>query len=309
MVTDPKALSVAIPTYERGPVLVKTLEHLLQQQPAAGEILVVDQTERHPAEVEARLRQWDRQGMVRWIRKDRPSVAAAMNAGLVAASGEIILFLDDDIVPFPSLIAAHAENYRDPHVVAVVGQILQPGQLPTRRDGYRPGRGIWRDLDFPCHSSEPAVLFNGMAGNLSVRRAAAIQAGGVDENFLGVAYRFETEFCRRLSRVTGGTILFDPRASVRHLQAARGGTRAHGNPLRSFSPVHSVGDYYLAFREARGFERLSYIVHRLFRAVRTRYHLTHPWWIPVKLVGEVRGLALGYQLSRRPPRLLSTHSR
>jgi GT2 family glycosyltransferase len=300
---DTTAVSIVIPTYQRGSVLLDTVEHLQRQTPPAGEIVLIDQTEHHPPEIEARLHEWDSRGVVRWVRRNRPSVTAAMNEGLLVASGEIVLFLDDDIVPGPDLVGEHVRNYRDPEVVGVVGQILQPGQEPVSRVNYRAGTGIWRDLDFPFNSDTPALLSNGMAGNLSVRREAALRAGGVDESFVGVAYRFETDFCRRLARA-GGKLVFDPRASLRHLQIARGGTRAFGEPLRSCSPAHSVGDYYLAFREARGFERAAYILHRFYRSVRTRYHLTHPWRIPVKWLGELRGLALAYRLSRQPPRLL-----
>jgi GT2 family glycosyltransferase len=297
------SVSIVIPTYRRGSVLIDTVKHLLRQQPPPGEIVLVDQTEHQPPEIEARLREWDRHGAVRWVCKDRPSVAAALNEGLLIANGEIVLFLDDDIVPGPALVAEHARNYRDPEVVGVMGQILQPGQEPVSRVDYQAGTGIWRDMAFPFNSDAPALLSNGMGGNLSVRREVALRAGGVDENFVGVAYRFETDFCRRLTRA-GGKLVFDPRASLRHLQVARGGTRAFGEPLRSCSPAHSVGDYYLAFREARGAERASYILHRFFRSVCTRYHLTRPWWIPFKLLGELRGLALAYRLSRRPPKLL-----
>jgi GT2 family glycosyltransferase len=296
-------VSIVIPTYRRGSVLLDTVEHLLRQDQAAGEIILVDQTEQHPQDVEAMLRKWDRGGVARWLRKSEPSVTAAMNTGLLAANGEVVLFLDDDIVPTSALVARHAHNYDDPEVVGVVGQILQPGQEPISRNGYSPGSGIWRDLAFPFNSSERAIVFNGMAGNLSVRREAALQIGGVDESFAGVAYRFETDFCRRLAR-SGGKVVFDPQASLRHLQVDLGGTRAQGGHLRSASPAHSAGDYYLAFREARGVERASYILYRFFRSVRTRYHLTHPWWIPVKLIGELRGLALAYRLSRKPPRTL-----
>jgi GT2 family glycosyltransferase len=305
---DAADVSIVIPTYRRGSVLLDTVEHLLRQEQPAGEVILVDQTEEHPPEIEARLREWDSHGTVRWVRRDRPSVTAAMNAGLLVANGEIVLFLDDDIVPSPSLVAEHARNHLDPEVVGVVGQILQPGQEAVSRGDYEAGTGIWRDMAFPFNSDEPALLFNGVACNLSVRRDAALRAGGVDENFVGVAYRFETDFCRRLVR-TGGKLVFDPRASLRHLQVARGGTRAFGEPLRSGSPAHSVGDYYLAFRETRGSERAAYILYRFYRSVRTRYHLTHPWWILVKWLGELRGLALAYRLSRRPPKLLPQGSK
>jgi len=148
-----------------------------------------------------------------------------------------------------------------------------------------------------------------MAGNLSVKRDRALAVGGFDANFTPpVAYRFETEFARRLV-AAGGRIRFEPRASIRHLRAARGGTRSQGGHLTSSSPVHGVGDYYYALRCGRGWERFWYVLRRPLREVRTRFHLLHPWYIPVKLVGEVRALALAVRLHRGGPRLLPQEGR
>jgi hypothetical protein len=65
--------------------------------------------------------------------------------------------------------------------------------------------------------------------------------------------------------------------------------------------MHSVGDFYFArFHLARFW---PYVGHRLIRNVATRFHLTHPWAIPGKLIGELRGLLLALRLARRGRRL------
>ena len=157
-------------------------------------------------------------------------------------------------------------------------------------------------LDFPFNSTERAYVTNGMAGNLSVRAEAARNAGGFDENFVGMAYRFETEFCRRLARL--GKILFEPAASVRHLRAPSGGIRRYGDPRTSASPAVSVGDYYFALRQGLSLAGLGYAAARPFREVVTRFHLKRPWWIPVKLIGEGGALLWALGLAWKGPRLL-----
>jgi GT2 family glycosyltransferase len=291
------AISIAIPTFGRESVLMDTIEALLLQRPSAAEILVIDQTPVHEPETERRLAAWDRGGQVRWLRLPRPSIPVAMNHALAAARCPIVLFLDDDIVPANGLIGAHAAAHDEDGVAAVVGQVLQPGQEPNSSSTREPGDGLVRDLEFPFHSTERRIVHNCMAGNLSVKRELALAAGGFDENFVGVAYRFETEFARQLER-SGGVLLFEPRAVIRHLRAARGGTRTYGSHLTSARPEFSVGDYYFALKEGRGSARLGYIARRLFREVRTRFHLRNPWWIPIKLVGELRGLAWAVRLRR-----------
>lgn len=297
---QPQDVSVAIPTFERGSVLVDTLRALLEQGP--GEILALDQTEAHPTDVEEALGALEREGRLRRERLPRPAIPAAMNAGLLRATRPLVLFLDDDIVPAPGLVAAHAAGYERDSTWAVAGQVLQPGEEPAPPRPCRT-RGFRAHLDFAFRSSERAWITNGMAGNLSVRREQALAVGGFDENFEGAAYRFETEFCRRLCRA-GGEILFEPAASMRHLRAARGGTRAKGSHLSSASPAHGVGDYYFALRTEGGLERLAYVARRPLREVVTRFHLRHPWFIPVKLLGELRALLWARQLARRGPRLL-----
>jgi GT2 family glycosyltransferase len=160
------------------------------------------------------------------------------------------------------------------------------------------------DLSFNFASSEPALVCNVMAGNLSVRRDRALQIGGFDENFIGVAYRFETEFARRVI-AGGGKIQFQPAASMRHLRESRGGTRSHGDHRSSASPLHGVGDHYFALICGSATRARQHMLKRIIREVMTRYHLSRPWYIPVKLFGEIRACALAHRLYQSGPRLLS----
>jgi GT2 family glycosyltransferase len=297
---SPAGLSIAIPTYGREEVLVATLERLLEGAKAA-EILVLDQTTQHTSQVESFLKSLDAEGRIRWLRLARPSIPAAMNEALRHARQPFVLFLDDDIVPGDHLVAAHAACYDDAGVWAVSGQVLQPGQEPAGETVFPRGKGLTADLAFPFNSTQPAWIDNCMAGNLSVRRERALAIGGFDENFVGAAYRFETEFCRRL-RKGGGKIRFEPTASIRHLRAPSGGVRVYGDHRASASPTHGVGDYYFALRHGRPREACPYLLRRPFREVCSRFHLRHPWLIPVKLVGELRAILWALQLARKGPK-------
>ena len=297
----PADVTVAIPTYQRESVLVNTLNAITQS--GAGEVLIVDQTARHEASTEERLRDLAAQGSIRWLRLDRPSIPHAMNVALVEAKRPLVLFLDDDIEPAPDLVAAHVQGFADPLTVAVVGQVLQPGESPTRAVRGYCETGLRAFLDFPFNSIEPVWVKNVMAGNLSVRRVRALEAGGFDENFVGSAYRFETEFCRRLSG-GGGRVLFQPAARIRHLRAPTGGVRIHGDHLASPSPAHGVGDYYFALRHGLGIESIAYVLRRPIREVSTRFHLRRPWRIPPSLVAEGKAFIMAVRLLRRGPRLV-----
>ena len=300
--------SVVIATYRREQVLIDTIEALLPllvQLDGPSELLVIDQSEQHELATTWALQQWHDQGLIRWQRLSQPHLVQAMNRGLLAARGELVLFVDDDIVPLPGLVQGHIECHgRYPEAWAVVGQILQPGQAPADLPQRPHPSPFWRDLDFPFNRTRGAWVENAMAGNLSVKRERLLAIGGFNASFPPpVASRFESELAKRLV-AAGGRIRFEPGAALHHLAAGSGGTRSAGGHLASASPHHGVGDAYFALRCARGWDRVWYLLRKPFREVRTRFHLRHPWLIPVKFFGELRALVLAWRISRRPPQLL-----
>lgn len=292
------SLSVVIPTLGREKVLLETVGALLALEDAADGILVVDQTPTHEPETDRALGGWSREGHIRWIRLARPSIPVAMNTGLREAESDVVLFLDDDVVPDAGLVRAHRRAHEDPEVSGVAGMVLQPGEQPDgARSAAPPATGLRRDLDFRFTGRTRCEVWNVMAGNLSVKKQKALACGGFDEQFVGVAYRFETEFCRRLRR-SGGKVVYEPAAVLHHLRAPSGGTRTYGSHLTSARGEHSVGDYYFALLEGRGAETWTYAARRLLTECFSRFHRSHPWYIPSKAMGELRGLRLALRLSR-----------
>jgi GT2 family glycosyltransferase len=291
-------LTIAMPTLNRGPVLVDTIRHLMALGPPADEILVLDQTRQHEEDIEEVLYAWERQGKIRWVRLSAPSITIAMNHGLIAASGEHILFLDDDIVPEPRLVAAHLEALSRSGVGLVAGRVVQPweeGKLPSQ-------------TRFHFAQNRPAWIGEFMGGNFSIRRELALAIGGFDENFVHVGYRFEAEFAHRL-RKEHYRIYFEPAACIHHLKATSGGTRTFGDHLRSYWPSHSVGAYYYHLRTWSGWPSLVALLSRFPRAIANRHHLQRPWWIPATAVAEFSGMIWALWLAVRGPRYISTRQK
>jgi len=289
------SVTIAIPTYGRDAVLVDTLRHVLALEPAADEVLVIDQTPQHDAATDAQLAAWSAAGAIVWVRLPKPSIPAAMNEALRRAASDVVLYLDDDLVPDRDLVARHTAALDEHDADAVVGQILQPGETPS---DWRGGGSRLADLEFRFHSAHGTFVTNVMAGNLAVRRAKALAVGGFDENFTTTAYRFETDFAWRLLDA-GGRIWFEPAARIDHLKADRGGLRTWGQHLRSANPAHSTGDYYFALMNLSPAARSRYLLRRLRRSALSRFEVTHPWWIPLKLWREARAFAEARRLARR----------
>jgi len=287
-------ITVAIPTYNRGAILVETIERLLALDPRADEIVIVDQTAAYPPEVQTRLQGWSADGSIHWIQLPKPSIPGAMNHALRAAKYPIVLFVDDDVIPSSTLAAEHERAYGE-NVWAVVGQVYQPGEERAHFDEARLHRGALRDLEFPFNHDSALDVENVIACNLSVDRDRALSIGGFDERYLFAAYRFESDFARRVI-AHGGRVRFEPRAGVRHLKIPTGGVRAHGDPRRTASPAHSAGDYLFAMTHVPAF--WPYALRRFRQNVFTRYTLRHPLAIPLKATAELRGYLLARRLRR-----------
>jgi GT2 family glycosyltransferase len=288
------AVSVVIPTYLREQVLLNTLDALLRLPDAPVEMVIVDQTPAHELATQQSLQALADSGAIRWLRLERPSIPSAMNAGLLAATQPLVLFLDDDIIPEAGLIAAHREAHRIHGQVIVAGRVLQPwdeGQTSS-------------SSALPFAGTQAQWVGEFMGGNFSLARDQALALGGFDENFVRVAYRFEAEFADRWQR-RGGRIRFEPAACIHHLKVAAGGTRSFGEHLTTWRPDHAVGAYYWALRTHSWRE----FFYRPLRSVATRFHLRHPWRIPPTLLAELGGMLWAFALYLRGPRRIASGHR
>jgi GT2 family glycosyltransferase len=285
-------VSVVVATYRRDDILVATISHLLDLEPAPAEILVVDQTQRHSEPAESKLKAWERTGHIRWVRLAEPSITRAMNRGLSEAGNNAVLFVDDDIVPVRKLVQMHWNALQQTGAALVAGRVIQPWHNPT---------DLAKQEGFHFASTETAWVGDFIGCNFAVRRDIAVNLGGFDEQFPGAAYNFEAEFAYRL-REAGHQIFFEPAACVQHLKVSEGGTRAFGDHLKSFKPNHSVGAYYFILRTWSGWTSFVRFLSRPLRAVTTRHHLRRPWWIPATLVAELSGMGWALLLAIQGPR-------
>jgi glycosyltransferase involved in cell wall biosynthesis len=106
-------VSAIVVSYDRDAPLRTTLECLLQQDPAPVEIILVDQTPRHDAAMQAFLDGLVAAGRIVRIEQAEPNAQRARNRAIEAARGEVLLFVDDDVVMESDLVQAHWTNYRD----------------------------------------------------------------------------------------------------------------------------------------------------------------------------------------------------
>ena len=232
---DLPTVTLIIPSYRRGPILSRTLAHLRICEPQAEEWLIVDQSGQIDSAVEKEIRAAGSKARI--IRLERPNAQAARNRAAREARGEILLFLDDDVVPDRDLIEAHRSNYRDPNIHAVGGFYTEPGENATAKTGEEVG---WLPLTrlerIPANYVERVDSPLWPSCNGSIRREVYLKIGGMDENFRYTLYD-DTDLSLRLEK-RGYRCVHDPRARLVHLKEPTGGVR----PRRT-------GDRVIASRE------------------------------------------------------------
>ncbi|MCA1826853.1 MAG: glycosyltransferase family 2 protein [Myxococcales bacterium] len=270
-------LSVVIATWNRPQLLRRLLSQLAQQTLDDFEVIVVDDGSSPPVEAQG----------VHLIRQANAGAAAARHAGILAARGDIVVVVDDDMQVGPDFLARHLASHDGPHSV-VLGRIRADPDLPKMplferwhahlldvkaeklRDGRLQPRG---DLLF--------------TGNASFHRADYLAAGGFDRS-LGQSE--DIELGMRLEKA-GATFRFSEDASTLHgsdhtsLRKWRDRARRYGAcDLR-------IGRKHPDLATAGPWHRLLFDLNPITRSF-VAYSLAAPW-----LAGVLTTLAIWMALA------------
>ncbi|MDQ7857856.1 MAG: glycosyltransferase [Armatimonadota bacterium] len=238
MTTGAPRVSVVVPCHDAAAVLPRTLAALDAQtlEPGVFEVVVVDDgSSDATAEIAER---WPGAVRPHVIRQTNQGLAAARNRGAAAARGDVLLFLDADVLAQPDLVARHLDRHAaSPAPLAVQGRTVPTPEslttpfmrLSTARDRAAPGRP--RDLS-PLHV---------IGRNLSVAANAHRAIGGFDEGFVGYGFE-DVEYACRLHSA-GTRIVSEPSAAGLHhhplsVEAAARRQRANGRAAVYFWRKH-----------------------------------------------------------------------
>ena len=204
-------ISVVIPTYNRKAVLLETLGALARvETPWPIEaVVVVDGSVDGSLEAARALEMpFD----LRVIGQSNAGASAARNRGAAEARGELLLFLDDDMVADRRLLVAHDEQHRA-GAQLVVGHIpLHPDSPHTLlTDGYE--RWVAERFQRLSRTQGALMLADLLSGQFSVPAELFHQVGGFDEDFTaGGAFGGEdTDLLYRILQ-TGARAAFAPGA-------------------------------------------------------------------------------------------------
>ncbi|WP_322761755.1 glycosyltransferase family 2 protein [Frankia sp. Cr2] len=147
-------------------------------------------------------------------------LSGARNTGVHVASGDVVVFLDDDARAHPQWLERLLIPYADPAVQGVGGLVV--ADWPTDRPGWFPPEFDWVvGCSYVGLPTSRHPIRNPIGAAMSVRRSAFAQAGGftdgvgrVGDNTSGCD---ETEFFIRLRRkLPDASVVYEPRAIVDH---------------------------------------------------------------------------------------------
>jgi glycosyltransferase involved in cell wall biosynthesis len=170
-------VSVIIPTFNRREWLAETVKPVLDDPHTGEVVVVVDGCRDGSLEL---LQEWSRQQpRLRAIFQENAGDAAARQRGVEEARFDIVVVLDDDIVPSPGLIGGHARHHAQGGRHLVLGYM--PVQLPEpRQPGQAAAMLYSRAYEKQCrrYAEDPDSILNTFwMGNISLSRSSALEVG------------------------------------------------------------------------------------------------------------------------------------
>ena len=299
-------VSVILPTYNRLARLRRVLAGLARQSHPLEDVEVIivsdgstDGTDAYLAGLNG-ARVDEAPPHVIPVFQPNGGVATARNAGLARAAGDLVLFIDDDVVPAPQLLAEHvATHAAQGQGVVVLGPMLTPPEFAMQPWVRWEQAMLVKQYDdmVAGHWAPTARQF--YTGNTSLPRRYLVEAGGFDPAFRRAE---DVELAYRLAD-RGLRFVFNPNAVGYHYAE---------RSFRSWLQIpYLYGRNDVIFTRDKGQTWLlptiwkEYAIHRhkLIRGM-TRLCLDRPWLARPTIAGLRLAAAVGDRLGiEQAPRL------
>ncbi len=190
------SVSVVIPTYNRLDRLKHVLRALDGQEYPREQFDVIVVSDGSSDGTHEYLQGVSTSFKLTTVIQENRGPAAARNQGIARASGEYVLFIDDDVVPVPTFIAEHMRYHAGDANTIVLGPMLSPPDF-----AYKP----WVAWEQAMLMKQYMAMEGGAwqptprqfyTGNTSLPRRYLLDAGGFDERYrraedIELAYRLE----------------------------------------------------------------------------------------------------------------------
>jgi len=268
------AVSVVVRSYNRLAALAQLLEALLAQDHPSFEVVVVEQSTVRPPDDVAKVERLARDPRVRILRSPPLGGPGARNAGVRAARGDVLVFIDDDDLPASrDWLRRHEATFKgpnaDPRCLGVTGQFLDdpPGQPyvnveRARRDVLSFNVLKWQRVY--ARTDVKKRVESLMGGNAAIPRTTLERFGLWDEctpieDEPSLAFRIDA------GKHDDEYLLFDPSIQmIRRLDVPGGmAKRQLSGPAyakRVFTFLHNIVGHYFPLRFALLYPAYIYLV-------------------------------------------------
>jgi len=312
VLADPPHITVVVATRERPDSLRDSLYALLDLKYPRYNVVVVDNDPVTTATAELIAHFPER---IRYVREDHRGLASAHNRGLEEVSGELVAFVDDDVIVDRHWLTGIAEGFAAaPDVGCVTGLIL-PAELDTspqllleRHGGFDKGYDLTVFGIAAHRPDDPLFPFTagrfGSGANMAFDTSALRRIGGFDPAIgVGTFARGGDDLAAFFRVVLGHQVVYQPDAIVWHrhhreMTALRNQAFGYGVGLGAYLTsvmVHEPRMWPVLLRRLAG--GLAYA----FSSSSPRNQGRYNGWPSALVRLEKRGLAYGpvaYAVSR-----------
>jgi glycosyltransferase involved in cell wall biosynthesis len=244
--TEPEAVSIVLPTYNRAYCIGRTIDSILAQTFSNWELIICDDTSTDNTRLIAQS-YCDRDSRIHYHRNpQRRGLPGNRNAGISLSTGELVYFIEDDVVIEPDCLEMLVQAFRELKAKGISVGGIGPRTFEPKKQGrlmllerYVGSQKrkrmnspslidkwtglLYQNFALDCSSVTETMLVPSWS---LFSKEAIKEVGGYEEkayNRFNYSHE-ETDFFVRL-REKGYKLYFQPRAVAHHKHEARGGTR------------------------------------------------------------------------------------
>lgn len=248
--TPIRSVDIVCCTYNRFDELTISLPSILREAHAATDagfpcqVYVVFQNEGFAERIYQWRTDWREEPLLRFVFSNPPGLTRARNEGIAAGSGDLVIFIDDDVVLEPGFVLEHVRAAQEhPDAVGVAGRLRSPNGIPAERRAVGQIRiSGFVEPNFDSFASQATLVpHTPMGANMSYRRERMTPLYGnawFDERMPPAAFRDETLLGAELFRA-GEHLVYAPKAELFHFESASGGCG-----FRSRRPIRKLIDHF-----------------------------------------------------------------
>ncbi len=176
-------ISVVVPTYQRCESVRRLLKALADQTMPSGDYEVIVSIDGSKDATREMVAAFEAPYLLQGLWQPNRGRAAACNTGIRAATGQLVVLLDDDMEPPPTFLEAHHKEHRDSPHLGIIGAV------PIRYDRTFPpvvqfiGAKFNEHLEHLGRSNDQFKLRDFYSGNFSIKREVILELKGFDEDF------------------------------------------------------------------------------------------------------------------------------